>query len=100
MGGLFIPLVRVFYSAKPSKSEMNTLTLHAIGGVVIDALVSMFYFRRYDYTTPLLTASFFVGFIIFMDVFVVSMLIMRSFEMFQCLTGTYVQNQKPESKTR
>lgn len=71
-------------------SEMNTLIAHAIGGPIIASLVSRFYFRRYNYTTPLQTAAFFVGFIIFMDVFVVSMLIMRSFEMFQSILGTWI----------
>jgi hypothetical protein len=71
-------------------SESNTLIAHAIGGPIIAALVSDFYFRRFNYTMPLQTAAIFVGFIIIMDVFVVSMLIMRSFEMFQSLLGTWI----------
>jgi hypothetical protein len=71
-------------------SEKNTLIAHAIGGPIIAALVSVFYFKRFNYTTPLQTAAIFLGFIIFMDVFVVSMLIMRSFEMFQSILGTWI----------
>jgi hypothetical protein len=71
-------------------SERNTLIAHAIGGPIIAALVSMFYFKRFNYTTPWQTAGIFVGFIMFMDVFIVSMLIMRSFEMFQSILGTWI----------
>jgi hypothetical protein len=71
-------------------SEKNALIAHAVGGPIIAALVSKFYFKRFNYTTPLQTAAIFIGFIIFMDVFVVSMLIMRSFEMFQSVLGTWI----------
>ncbi|MHA2218579.1 MAG: hypothetical protein ACXACY_21850, partial [Candidatus Hodarchaeales archaeon] len=60
------------------------------GGPIIAGLVSVFYFKRFNYTTPLKTAAIFLGFIIFMDVFVVSMLVMRSFEMFQSILGTWI----------
>ena len=71
-------------------SEQNALIIHAIFGPVVSAIVAWFYFKRFDYTTPLQTAALFVCFIIFMDFFVVSLLILGSFEMFASALGTWI----------
>lgn len=68
----------------------NTLVLHAIGAPVIFGLLSLNYFRKFNYTTPLQTAIVFVSFVIFMDVFVVALLIEESFEMFRSVLGTWI----------
>jgi hypothetical protein len=68
----------------------NTLIIHAIGAPIFFAGVSLVYFRRFNFTTPLRTAVIFVAFVIAMDVFVVAMLINRSFEMFTSLLGTWI----------
>lgn len=68
----------------------TALVVHAIGAPVVAALVSWIYFRRFHYTTPLVTAFLFVGFVIFMDVFVVALLIEQSFAMFASFIGTWL----------
>jgi hypothetical protein len=68
----------------------NTLIIHAIGAPIFFAVVSLIYFRKFNYTTPLQTAVIFTAFVIAMDVFVVAMLINRSFEMFTSLLGTWI----------
>jgi hypothetical protein len=68
----------------------NTLIIHAIGAPIFFAGVSLVYFRKFNYTTPLQTAVIFTVFVIAMDIFVVAMLINRSFEMFTSLLGTWI----------
>ena len=68
----------------------NALVVHAIGAPIFFMLVSLIYFKRFNYTTPLQTALIFVGFVIAMDFFVVALLINRSLEMFASLLGTWI----------
>lgn len=68
----------------------NALIIHAIGAPIIFTGVSLSYFRKYNYTSPLKTGLIFVGFVIFMDFFLVAMIVMKSFEMFASLLGTWI----------
>lgn len=68
----------------------TTLIIHAIGAPVIFVVLSLIYFRKFNYTSPLQTATIFVGFVVFMDIFVVALLINRSFEMFASFLGTWI----------
>ncbi len=52
--------------------------------------VSLIYFNKFNYTTPLSTAAIFVGFVIAVDFFIVAMVINRSLEMFASLLGTWI----------
>jgi hypothetical protein len=71
-------------------SMENTLIAHAIGAPIIFGVISAIYFRVFNYTTPLRTAIVFVAVVIFMDVFLVALLIERSFAMFASLIGTWI----------
>ena len=71
-------------------SVENALVIHAIGAPIFMAAVSWFYFTKYNYTTPVQTAAIFVAFAILMDVFIVSFLVLRNFEMFASLLGTWI----------
>ena len=72
-------------------TTLNTaLLVHAIAAPVFFTLVSLVYFRRFNYTTPLMTAIIFTAFVIGMDFFVVALLINRSLEMFTSLLGTWI----------
>jgi len=71
-------------------SEKNALIAHAIGAPLVAAAVSLFYFKKFNYTSPLETAVIFLSFTVFMDIFVVSGLILRSFEMFSSILGTWI----------
>lgn len=66
------------------------LLIHALGAPVVAALVSWHYFKRFHYTTPIVTACLFVGMIIFLDAFVVALLIEQSFAMFTSFIGTWL----------
>ena len=71
-------------------SMQTTLIVHAIGGPLGFAIISLFYFKKYNYTTPIRTALIFVGFVVFMDVFVVALVIEKSFQMFASILGTWI----------
>ena len=71
-------------------SMQNTLIIHAIGAPIIFGAIASIYFRAFNYTTPLQTAIVFVSVVVFMDVFVVAILIEKSFEMFASLLGTWI----------
>ena len=71
-------------------SMQNTLILHAIGAPIIFGAIASIYFRAFNYTTPLQTAIAFVSVVVFMDFFVVALLIEKSFEMFASLLGTWI----------
>jgi len=68
----------------------TNLIIHAIGTFVIFAIIGLNYFKRSNYTTPLQTAIIFVSFVILMDVFVVALIIEKSFDMFTTILGTWI----------
>ena len=68
----------------------NALIIHAIAAPIIFVAISLIYFKKFNYTTPLQTAIIFVFFVVFMDVFVVALLIEKSFEMFTNILGTWI----------
>ena len=68
----------------------NALIIHAIAAPIFFVLISLVYFKKFNYTTPLQTALVFLAFVMLMDFFVVAMLINRSFEMFTSLLGTWI----------
>ena len=68
----------------------TALIIHAIAAPIFFALLSVSYFKRFNYTTPLQTALLFVGIVIGIDFFVVALLILRSTEMFTSLLGTWI----------
>jgi hypothetical protein len=68
----------------------NALIVHAIGAPIFFGVVSLVYFRKFNYTTPLQTGIIFVAFVIAMDFFLVALLINRSLEMFTSLLGTWI----------
>ncbi|WP_455370003.1 hypothetical protein [[Eubacterium] cellulosolvens] len=68
----------------------NALIIHAIAAPIIAILISALYFKKFNYTTPLQTSIIFVTIAILADVFIVSMLINKSFEMFESFLGTWL----------
>ena len=71
-------------------SVQNALIIHAIAAPIFFVGISLFYFRCFNYTSPLLTATVWIAFVVAMDFFVVAMLILHSFEMFTSLLGTWI----------
>jgi hypothetical protein len=68
----------------------NALIIHAIAAPIIFAVISFIYFRKFQYTTPLQTATGFVMFVILMDFFIVAPIFEQSYEMFFSLLGTWI----------
>ena len=71
-------------------SMQTTLILHAIGAPIFFAAVSFNYFKRFSFTSPLKTALIFIGFVIFVDFFLVAMVINKNFDMFLSPLGTWI----------
>jgi hypothetical protein len=71
-------------------SQMNALIAHAIGAPIVFAMISLFYFKKFNYTTPIQTAVIFLAFVVLMDFFVMAFAIMRSFAMFTSVLGTWI----------
>lgn len=71
-------------------SIQDTLVMHAIGAPLGFILISLHYFKRFAFTSPLITAFLFLGIIIGMDLFVVALLIEKSFEMFASPLGMWL----------
>jgi hypothetical protein len=68
----------------------NALVIHAVAAPIFFCGISLIYFRKFNYTTPLQTAWCFLAFVVAMDFFVVAMLINHSFDMFASLLGTWL----------
>jgi hypothetical protein len=68
----------------------NALILHAIGAPIIFGVLSFIFFKKFNYSSPRLTASIFVAIVILLDFFVVALLINRSFDMFFSPIGTWI----------
>lgn len=68
----------------------KTLIIHVIGAPVIFSLISLLYFRKFRFTSPLVTAAIFILIVILMDFFLVALVINKSMEMFQSLLGTWI----------
>lgn len=71
-------------------SVQNAQIFHAIGAPIYFALVSLVYFKKFNYTSILQTAVIFTGFVMLVDFFVVALLIYGSLEMFATLLGTWI----------
>jgi hypothetical protein len=68
----------------------NALIIHAIGAPFVFILVSFIYFKKFNYTRPLITALSFVIIVILMDFFIVSLIINQNFDMFLSPIGTWI----------
>ncbi|MGO9386674.1 MAG: hypothetical protein ACLPWD_01345 [Methanobacterium sp.] len=68
----------------------RTLIIHAIAAPLIFIGLSVIYFNYFNFTTPLETGIIFMSFVILMDIFVVALIINKSFEMFKSLIGTWI----------
>jgi hypothetical protein len=71
-------------------SITNALIIHAIAAPIIFYFISLLYFKKFNYTTPVQTAIYFLGIVILLDFFVVSLLINKNFDMFLSPLGTWI----------
>ena len=68
----------------------TTLMVHAIGAPVGFALITLFYYRRYAFTSPVQTAAAFLGVVVALDLFLVAPVFEKSYEMFSSVLGTWI----------
>jgi hypothetical protein len=68
----------------------KALIVHAVAAPIYFGLLSLVYFKRLRYTGPLKTALLFLGFVVFMDFFLVALIIYRSLDMFRSPLGTWI----------
>lgn len=74
-----------------SETSMEiTLIIHAMGAPVFAAVLSFAYYRRFNFTTPLETAFFFIGFVVLMDAGLVAPVFEKSYDMFKSPLGTWI----------
>jgi hypothetical protein len=74
-----------------SVTDIQTaLIVHAIGAPIIFTLISLFYYSKFNFTSPLQTGIVFFCQVILMDFFISALLINRSLEMFESLIGTWI----------
>ena len=67
-----------------------SLIIHFIATPFIFLAISNLYFKKFDYTTPLLTAIFFTLIVMILDFSVVAMVIEKYLEMFESIMGTWL----------
>ena len=67
-----------------------TLIIHAIAAPIYACLVSMVYYRKFNYTSPNQTAFIFLLFVIAMDAGLVAPVFEKSYEMFNSISGTWI----------
>jgi hypothetical protein len=68
----------------------NTLIVHAVAVPIIFCTLSLLYFKSFHYTTPLQTATIFLGVAMGLDMFVIAPFAERSFAMFASILGTWI----------
>jgi hypothetical protein len=71
-------------------SVTNALIIHAMAAPIVFAMVTLVYYKKFRFTSPLQTALVFIGFVIAVDFFVVALLINRSLDMFTDPLGTWI----------
>jgi hypothetical protein len=67
-----------------------TLIIHAIGAPIFAASISLIYYKKFNYSSPVQTAFIFLFFIIAMDAGVVAPVFEKSYEMFKSVLGTWI----------
>ena len=70
--------------------EQKALIVHAVGAPVFAALVSLFYYRKLNYTSPMQTALIFLLFVVVMDAGLVAPVFVKSYDMFLSALGTWI----------
>jgi C_GCAxxG_C_C family probable redox protein len=68
----------------------QTLLIHATLAPVFAALVSLFYYKKFYYTTPVKTALCFLLFVFVLDAGLVAPVFEKSYAMFKSITGTWI----------
>ncbi len=68
----------------------NTLIIHAVGVIIIFAIISLIYFKYFHYTNPFQTAVFYTLMAILLDGLIIAPFVEKSFKMFTSIIGTWI----------
>lgn len=68
----------------------NALIIHLIGAPIVFAVLTKIYYKKNNNLSSLHLAIYMLSFVILMDIFVVSLLIEKNFDMFKSLIGTWI----------
>lgn len=71
-------------------SMETTLIIHAVAAPIFACLVSLYYFKKFNYTKPLPTAYIMLLVVIALDAGLVAPVFEKSYEMFNSLLGTWI----------
>jgi hypothetical protein len=82
--GTLIGIGRQFLSMRA------TLVVHTIGAPVGFAVISLFYYRKFAFTSPWQTAIAFLGIVVALDLFLVAPVFERNYAMFTSALGTWI----------
>jgi hypothetical protein len=69
---------------------LNALIIHAVAAPVVFGIISFIYYRNFNYTSELKTATIFLIFTMTVDFFLVALIIQKSLAMFESLLGTWI----------
>jgi hypothetical protein len=67
-----------------------TLIIHAIAAPIFAFAVSMLYYKKFNYTSPIWTGCVFLLTVIVMDTGLVAPVFEKSFDMFKSILGTWI----------
>lgn len=68
----------------------NALIIHLIGAPIVFAVLAKIYYKKNNRLSPFQLATNMLSFVILMDIFVVSMMIEKNFDMFKSPIGTWI----------
>ena len=68
----------------------TTLIIHAVFAPIFAFIVAMFYYKRFNYTSPISTAFIFLLIVIAMDAGLVAPVFEKSYRMFKSILGTWI----------
>jgi len=75
---------------RSATTMQSTLIIHAILAPIFAALVSLFYYKKFHYTTPIQTAIIFLLLVMVMDAGIVAPVFEKSYAMFKSVLGTWI----------
>ncbi len=66
------------------------LVAHAVAAPFVSAIFSYIYYKKFNYTSPLITAIVIVATVILLDFFLTATIILQDYAMFYSLIGTWI----------
>jgi multidrug transporter EmrE-like cation transporter len=68
----------------------TALVVHAAAAPFVSAIFSFIYFKKFNYTNPLITATVIMATVILLDFFLTATIILQDYAMFYSLIGTWI----------